>query len=286
VLAGLPERIERLPLRLPWQTDAGARVRAQVFSTEATPRLLLDGVFDAAPARWTEDLPDGRYELRVRRIAPDGLEGRDTRAAFVLDARPEPPFVAAPAADSRTPDESIRLAWTRNAAAARVRLQIADTPDFAAPRVDRSDLDASELRLALPLGTHHWRIASIAPDGEQGPFSDVQRFTRIAPPPAPPPAQPQADGDGLRLRWPSAAPAGTRWQVQIARDEAFAQPLLDQTVAEPQLLWREPPAGAYFLRVKAIDADGFAGPYGQTQRIEVPRSPWWWLLVPAMLLIL
>jgi hypothetical protein len=167
-----------------------------------------------------------------------------------------------------------------------VRLQIADTADFAAPRVDRSDVDAAELRVALPLGTHHWRVASIAPDGEQGPFSDAQRFTRIAPPPTPPPAQPQADPAGLLLRWPAAAPAGTRWQVQVAREPGFAQPLVDTTVSEPQWLLREPATGEYFVRVKALDADGFAGPYGQTQRIEVPRSAWWWLLVPAMLLLL
>jgi hypothetical protein len=286
VLAGLAERIERLPLRLPWQAEAASRVRAQVFSTDALPRLLLDGVFDAAPARWTEDLPDGRYELRVRSIAADGLEGRDARAAFVLDARPEPPFIAAPAADSRTIDESVRLAWTRNAGAARVRLQVADAADFAALRVDRNDLDAAELRVALPLGMHHWRVASIAPDGEQGPFSDAQRFTRIAPPPAPPPAQPQADAQGLLLRWPGSAQTGTRWQVQVARDAAFTQALIDTTVTEPQLLVREPAAGDYYLRVKTIDADGFVGPFGETQRIEVPRSPWWWLLVPAMLLLL
>jgi hypothetical protein len=288
-LTGLPERIERLPLRLSWQAEAGARVRAQVYSAaDNPPRLLLDGVFDTAPARWNEDLPDGRYELRVRSIAADGLEGRDTRAAFELDARPEPPFIAAPAADSRTIDDTVRLAWTRNAGASRVRLQIADTPDFAAPRVDRKDVDEAELRIALPLGTHHWRVASITPDGEQGPFSDAQRFTRIEPPPAPPPAQPQTGADGVLLRWPAAAPAGTRWQVQVAREATFSQaPLLvDTTVAEPELLLREPAAGDYFVRVKTIDADGFAGPFGQTQRVEVPRSPWWWLILPAVLLLL
>jgi hypothetical protein len=196
--------------------------------------------------------------------------------------------VAAPAADSRTIDESVRLAWTRNASAARVRLQVADSADFAAPRIDRSDLDAAELRQALPLGTHHWRVASIGADGEQGPFSDVQRFTRIEPPPAPPPAQPQTDSEGLRLRWPAGAGTeGQRWQVQLARDAAFSAPLLlDQTVTEPQVLLRDPPAGSHFLRVRTIDADGFVGPFGQTQRIEVPQSPWWWLLLPAVLFLL
>ena len=288
-LAGLPERVERMPLRLSWQSAANTRVRAQVLTTEEPPRLVLDGVFDTAPARWREDIPDGRYELRVRAIDADGLEGRDTRAAFVLKARPEPPFVAAPSPGGRTIDESVRLAWTRNAAAARVRLQIADTADFAQPRVDRNDLDATEARIALPLGTHHWRVASILASGDQGPFSDAQSFTRIAPPAAPPPAEPQTQADGLLLRWPapaSLAPAGTRWQAQVARDAGFTQMVSDQTVAEPQWLLRDPPAGTYYLRVKTIDADGFAGPFGQAQQIDVPTSPWWWLVVPALLLLL
>lgn len=285
-LAALPERVERMPLRLSWQSAANTRVRAQVMSTDEPPRLVLDGVFDAGLARWSEDIPDGRYELRVRAIDADGLEGRDTRAPFVIKARPEPPFIAAPTAGGRTVDESVRLAWTRNAAAARVRLQVADTPDFAQPRVDRSDLDATEARVALPLGTHHWRVASILPSGDQGPFSDALSFTRIEPPAAPPPAEPQKQADGLLLRWPAIGPTGTRWQVQLARDAAFAQMASDETVAEPQLLLRDPPAGTYFLRVKTIDADGFAGPFGQAQQIDVPSSPWWWLIVPAVLLLL
>jgi hypothetical protein len=273
-------------LRLSWQSATNTRVRAQVLTAEQPPRLVLDGVFDAAAARWADDIPDGRYELRVRAIDASGLEGRDTRAGFVLKARPEPPFAAAPAPKARTIDETVRLAWTRNATAAGVRLQVADTPDFAQPRVDLKDMDASEARIALPLGTHHWRVASLLASGDQGPFSDAQSFTRIAPPAAPPPAEPTPQADGLLLRWPAGDLAGSRWQVQVARDAAFAQTVRDETVAEPQLLLRDPPSGAYFLRVKTIDADGFAGPYGQTQQIDVPLSPWWWLVVPALLLLL
>jgi hypothetical protein len=285
-LDGLPERVERMPLRLSWQSQAATRVRAQVMTTDEPPRLVLDGVFDAAPARWSEDIADGRYELRVRAIDSQGMEGRDTRAAFVLKARPEPPFIAAPAAGARTIDDNVRLAWTRNAAAARVRLQVADTADFAQPRIDRNDLDAAEARVALPLGTHHWRVASILASGDQGPFSDAQHFTRTLPPAAPPPAEPQKNDDGLLLRWPASGPAGTRWQVQLARDAAFTQMVSDDTVAEPQWLLRDPPSGSYHLRVKTIDADGFAGPFGQAQQIDVPSSPWWWLLVPAVLILL
>ncbi len=285
-LTGLPERVERMPLRLSWQSAAETRVRAQVLTTDEPPRLVLDGVFDAAPARWSENIPDGRYELRVRAIDSQGMEGRDARATFVLKARPEPPFIAAPMAGGRTIDDNVRLAWTRNATAARVRLQVADTPDFAQPRIDRNDLNTAEARVALPLGTHHWRIASILASGDQGPFSDAQSFTRIEPPAAPPAAEPQKNDDGLLLRWRASAPQGTRWQVQLARDAGFTQMITDTTVGEPQWLLRDPPSGTYYLRVKTIDTDGFAGPFGQAQQIEVPPSPWWWLLVPAVLILL
>ncbi|WP_173052140.1 hypothetical protein [Candidatus Nitrotoga sp. AM1P] len=38
--------------------------------------------------------------------------------------------------------------------------------------------------------------------------------------------------------------------------------------------------GIYYLRVKTIDADGFAGPFGPVQQIEVPtKTNYWWLLL-------
>jgi hypothetical protein len=46
-----------------------------------------------------------------------------------------------------------------------------------------------------------------------------------------------------------------------------------------------PPPGTYHLRLRTLDADGFAGPYGATQQIDVPRS-WGWWLIPASLLLL
>jgi hypothetical protein len=37
------------------------------------------------------------------------------------------------------------------------------------------------------------------------------------------------------------------------------------------------------MRVKAVDADGFAGPFGATQRLTVPGSAWWYFL-PVLLI--
>lgn len=288
-LTGLPARIDRLPLRLPWVLPAGAdRVRAQVFEAGPPGRLLLDGLFVAQGARWNDDLPDGAYHLQVRAVYAGGLEGRDATWLFTLKARPEPPFTVSPRAGEASQAEAIRFAWTAQTAAARYRLQVADSADFSAPRLDRDDITGTDLQLPLPLGTHHWRMASIRADGDTGPWSDAVVFSRVPPPPLPPPPAiqtPQLGADGLLLAW--RAEPGQRYQLQLAADAAFTQLLHDVQLDAPQWLLPDPAPGQYHLRVRSIDADGRPGPYGAVQRVDVPPDrSWWWLLPAALLLLL
>ncbi|MBT9457890.1 MAG: FecR domain-containing protein [Burkholderiaceae bacterium] len=281
-LQGLPTLLERVPLRFAWPALSGATAyRAQV--TEPEGGLLLDGRFDSPAARWA-DLPDGHYRLRVRGIAASGLEGLDAGQAFRLKARPEPPFINQPAANAKVYGDSATLAWTRSTAAARYHLQLSDSGDFGKPRLDLADLTATEHRLALPPGSYHWRVASIRADGDHGPFGDAQAFTQRPVPPSPALEPPQISADKLLLRW-QAQESGTRFEFQLAADAEFKQVLQQQTSAEPQITLARPPAGQYFLRVRSIDADGFVGPFGGTQQIAIPRSPWW-LAAPLLLLLL
>jgi hypothetical protein len=288
-LKALPARVERLPVQLPWVASVGAAAyRAQVFSTDSAQSLLLSGVFQGTSARWADNLPDGRYELRVRAIDSAGLEGRDATAGFILKARPEPPFSTRPQSGERVTDGSLLFAWTRNPAAARYRLQIADTPDFAAPRIDQTDLSVNELQVPLPPGTYHWRLASIRDNAgvaDMGPWSDVLSVTRVALPPAPVSKAPQTTGEGVLLTW--AQGEALRFDVQVARDPEFKQIWREDKVDAAQWLLRQPEPGRYFVRVRAIDASGFTGPYGQAQQVDVARAtPWWWLLVPALVLLI
>jgi hypothetical protein len=294
-MAGLPPLIERVPLRLAWRPLAGAAAyRAQVYPDLAAPgsgsgpadaseRLLLDGRFSEAAARWL-DLPDGRYELRVRGVDAQGLEGRDARQPFVLKARPEPPFTRQPRADGTVHGEAVRLAWTRAAGIASYRLQLSDSEDFSAPRVNLVGLAGTEHSLGLPPGRYHWRVGSVRADGDAGPFGDAQGFTLKPVPPAPPVQPPQLSADGIVLRWAAGAP-DQRYELQLARDADFTELVLQQAVATPEASLALPPPGHYLVRVRAVDAEGFAGPWGNVQQIEVPRSRWW-LLFPALLLLL
>lgn len=288
--SAVPALVERLPLRLPFAPLAGAKAyRAQVFDADGGA-LRLDGLFDAAQAQWSDDLPDGRYELRLRAADAEGLEGRDARFAFRVKARPEPPFLSEPRPGAALTTESVRFRWARNASASRYALQVSDTPGFERPRVDRADLTDTEADILLPLGTYHWRVASVRGTDDRGPWSDAQTVLRVPPPPPPPSppvlAPPQSTSDGLLLAWPKAPREGTRYGVQVSRDPAFTTLLADEVTSQPQYLLRKPEPGTYHIRVRSIDADGLQGPFGSPQLVEVPRQLPWWLLVPALLMLL
>jgi hypothetical protein len=284
-LADVPTLIERLPLRLTWQPVQHADgYRAQVFQADAGDRLMLDGIFTEPAAKWP-DLPDGHYVLRVRALDTHALEGMDASAPFRVKARPEPPFTQRPVAGALSHGDAATFGWARPTAAARYRLQVATTPEFAAPLIDAADITVQPHRVPLSPGAYYWRVASIALDGDQGPFSGVQAFTQV-PVPASPDVEPaQLIDENLVFHWRS--PGRDRSvQFQFASNSEFSQILLDLRTDATQAMLPKPPPGVYFLRARTLDADGFVGEWGTTQQVEVPRSRWWLLVPLGMVLLL
>ena len=300
-LSGMPDRVERVPLHLAIATEVGREIRPEVVSQagllryraqifEADPanpggRLLLDGIFDQPFAQWPDNLADGRYELRVRALDAEGIEGIAGSKAFTLKARPEPPFLLRPRAAERLFDESVTLAWSRNPDAATYKLQVSPNADFSPPLVERSGLTSADTQLPLPLGTLHWRMAAVRADGDQGPWSDTRIFERAEPPAAPVPQTPKASDEGLILAWSASRLTGVSYQVQVARDPAFTDLALDAKTEGTEVLFPRPESGMYHVRLRTLAADGRPGPYGATQLIEVPRSLWWLWLLPLLLLL-
>ncbi|WP_418314768.1 FecR domain-containing protein [Piscinibacter sakaiensis] len=292
-LGAVPKRLERVPLQFAWPAVGGAKAyRAQVLAAGEPLRLLLDGEFDAPAARW-QDLPDGSYRLRVRAIDARGNEGHDGVADFVLKARPEPPFTSVPAEGAKVYGDSTRFEWASVAGARRYRLQVSSRADFASLLVDEAGIGSSRHQLALPPGDYHWRVASIGTDADgredPGPFGDASSFTQRAIPPTPDVQPPAAVDDGVLLRWRLPAP-GHRMQFQVAGDRDFSRIVLDRSTEQASALLPKPEPGVYYLRARTIDADGFEGPFGAVQQIEVPQPPppppKWLLLLPLGLLLL
>jgi hypothetical protein len=271
----LPALYERVPLRFAWNPLPDARgYRAQILDSSAN--LVVDGVYHDNSTPPT-DLPDGRYTLRVRSIDANRLEGLDAEHAFTLKARPEPPFVRRPTAKAY--GEPTQFEWTEAARIGSYHFQLASDGAFAQLLADETALADSQITRTLAPGQYFWRIASVDAHGHHGPFSDVVAFEQ-RPLPASPQAEAPEEADGQFIfRWRAGEP-GTRYLLQVAKTPEFSELYFEQTTEQAFASMPRPDPGDYFMRVKAIEADGFAGPFGATQKFTVPGTfPWWLLLL-------
>ena len=280
-LTAVPELFERPLVR--FKSVAPAEVlRVQVAEDSAFDRIVSDQRVPAGSDVRIAGLDDARWHLRARRVDEQGLEGFDATRVFVLAARPEPPAYRAPRADAKQSIGAVEFAWASNVAAPRARLQVARDASFANVLLERDNL--ADTRVTAPFdapGLYHWRVASLKPNGERGPYGDAQRF-ELRPLPEPPKGGPAADGKTLVFNW-SGRPED-RQQVQLARDQNFTDIVAQDDLKSAEWVLPTPErGGTYFFRYRSVEPDGFTSPYSSTLSIEVPRD--WtplWLLLPLL----
>ncbi|MBU1237828.1 MAG: FecR domain-containing protein [Gammaproteobacteria bacterium] len=274
-LSGQPALYERPVIRFVLPPLAGAQSYRFQVGADADLQVLLADTTASQPEAKFGGLPDGEYTLRVRGIDAKGLEGRDADFRFRLKARPQPPFATAPVGNVKLRAVSAALAWTTNPDAARYRVQVTHDEAFARIFADIDGVEGTTIMPAskLPPGDYLWRTRSIRADGDVGPWGDPQRFRLRALPAAPEP--PKLDDHELTLAW-SGEP-GQTFLFQFARDDKFTDLVAERELTEASITLPRPQPDTYYMRVRATDADGFVGPFTDTQIVEVPypRPPWW-----------
>lgn len=283
-VADLPPVVTRVPIQLGFSALKGAvAYRAQIAPTDRFETLLFDGV-SPSPAVRGPDLPDGDYTLRVRAVDARGLEGHDAYHPFRLHARPEPPFLIHPAHQGAVLEKSLFFEWSEPENAATYHFQLAEDERFAALLLDVADYAQSRLTPDRPLEPKHyyWRVAVRDSSGREGPFGDPQSF-RLQPTPQLQP--PEVTADTMTFRWSAGLP-GQKYEFQLAKDSSFEDIVVSSQVSEPQLTVSRPESGIHYLRMRSIDADGYVGPYGPVQRIDVPPVSYWPYGAVIFLLIL
>ncbi len=284
-LSNLPARFERPVVRFPFAASTSNPLRVQVASDAAFEKMVSDQVVATGAEVRIAGLEDAAWFVRARRIDTQGIEGFDATGRFVLKARPEPPAYRAPRTAAKQPIGSVEFSWAQNTSATAARWQIAEDPAFTRIVQERDNIGAAGLRADLTTpGDYFWRVASIRPDGDHGPFGDPQSLT-LRPLPEPPSGGPSADGSALLFRW--GGRVEDRFEVQLARDLAFTDIVASADVAAAE--WSLPMptrSGRYYFRYRSIEPDGFISPFSDTAMIEVPRD---WrglgLLLPLLFLL-
>jgi len=280
-LSALPRHFERPLVRLA-MPEANGPTRVQVAADPAFNATVSDQRAEAGAEVRIDGLADGNWNLRARRIGERGIEGRDAMIAFVLKARPEPPAYSAPRSDAKQPIGSIDFAWAQNVEAPRAHIQVAQDADFSSLVIDQDNVPDGRARaeLAAP-GTYYWRLASIRPDGDHGPYGDPQRFELRAMP-TPPAGTVSSDGKSLVFKW-SGRP-GDRQLVELARDPRFsdiiARDQIDSAEWQPAV---PASAGRYYFRYRSVENDGYVSPYSETLMLDVPRDGSLFLLLLPLL---
>ncbi len=282
-LSGVPERFERPVVRFRVAAESGV-LRLQVAQDAAFDHIVRDQVAPAGSELRVAGLDDGTWFLRLRRQDAIGLEGRDSVQSFVLKARPEPPASLAPRPDAKASVGPVEFSWAQSIDGGRVRLQVARDEAFTDIVTDQDALAGASTTVDLPdAGRYHWRLQSIRPDGDHGPFGDPLSF-ELRPLPAAPTGGLSPDGRTLALAW-TGRPQD-RQQVELARDPQFSDGVVrDELAASRWELARPSPDGAWYFRYRSVEPDGFVTGYSPTMRIDLP-SDWRPLLLLAPLLML
>ncbi|MCB1936681.1 MAG: FecR domain-containing protein [Nitrosomonas sp.] len=276
---------DSLPLVIRLNPLEGAQAyRAQIAIDPEFNTLWSEFTTETLPFR-DGDIPDGNYWLRIRGIDASGIEGHDAVILFGLNANPEPPFVTAPLPGDMTATENQEFTWAIQSEASHYTVMISKDEHFTDlvyfnPEVKTNNLTLSE---SLTPGHYFWQIFSVSATEGAGPFSDAMPFR--VPYPGPSIEETEIDKDDLTFAWRAAA-EGQRFHFQFARDEAFTDIIHDEITTASRMTIDNPGGGTFYLRTKTIESDGFQGPWGPAQIIEIPHDMPYWLLFLLLLPLL
>lgn len=288
----LPAPCRVMPLSLRFQNVDGAAVYRIGVSTDAEGKnIISEKMVRRGDALEFSGLEDGEYYLHSRSIDEAGIEGFSSAAQkFQVRVNPLPPFIREPADGIQHKGNSVSFRWLKVPQAARYTLEVARNREFGERIGERVTVgETSYDGRFSDFGTYYFRICSQAADGFEGIWSDAMMFTLVPPPPAPLLDKPAVDEKELRIRWKDQGEKMT-YRCQIAREERFANPIVEQKVTRPEIVLPRPAEpGLYYVRTSTIDGDGYEGGFSAPQSFEIKSNREKWTVLGTygfMLLII
>lgn len=271
---GLAPLYRTLPLQFRFGAVEGASSYRVMLTRDPDAKdIVKERVIRPDEALDIIGVDDGLYYLRSLSIDTDGLEGPLSGPdAVKVRINPLPPFIESPVHGAKLRTRTVEAKWLKVQDAAGYHLQIAEDKEFLKIVLDKADIkDTLQKTGDLDYKPHYLRLSSVAEDGYEGVWSVAQEFEIIPPPPTPPVENPEMKEKEITIRWADLG-KGITYQVQMARDEGFREILLDEKVTKPEVSLEKPrDAGIYYVRVRGIDADEYAGNFSRPQSFEIRK---------------
>lgn len=268
-LGTVPDRLREPVVRFAWPAQAGALGwRARIAADPEFQKVIFDQTLEAPEFQWHPLPIDGHYYLQVRAVDPLGLEGMPAVQAFALDVQPLAPQLDAPEDGERSYRESLSFAWAAAPEAAGYLLQIAPTPEFTPDRtLERRLGPVLRHTEKLPRGLYFWRMASLDGEGQAHGWGEI-RQARVQPLPAPPRGEVRPEGPLALFGWATSAGAHA-YELEVSRRTDFST--VEARVRESGTRTTLPlRTGRYFWRLRAVEADGQAGPWSRAGSVVMP----------------
>lgn len=275
----LSASIRYLPGKVVWSEQEGAaQYRGQISPDEEFTAIIYDSVASQPKMGLPAYLKDQTYWLRVSAISDNGLQGLSSVQSISIDARPFPPVRQAPRSSDSIYAGGVEFVWSRPENADSFTLDIATEKTFT--HLVKSHKDISDTRFTTEIlqpGDYVWRVSSVTAEGKKGPLGFAGDFT-VKPVPPKPEMKPPVSGENeIFFSWQDEEGV-KHYQLQLASDVDFTKVLVDERTSVAELAIEKPQAGTYFMRVRAFDADDYAGEWTAPQQVEQPIENWWPLI--------
>ena len=157
--------------------NAAKGYRAQLVYAADAYLVLFDEHLKQPELNW-HNISPGRYNIRLRSVDENGLEGLSAELPFIVHGALNPPSSNSPVDGATLPTNTPWIAWSRIAEANSYILQVARDAEF------KTELQEFTYQInnyykysdALPAGDYYWRVLSVSPQRVKSAFCDVRMF--------------------------------------------------------------------------------------------------------------
>lgn len=215
-------------------------------------------------------------DIAIIKLSPEEVRLSGGKVNDITPPKPPaPPTLLSPAEGFKVREGMVSLEWSNSRKELLYRIQVSSTPNFSKIITDEKSYNTDKkLEGLLTPGKLYWRVSAISKEGLEGDFSVPGSF-EIKPLPEPPSLNsPASTKTSTTFRWKRKG-EDEKYHLQISKSKVFSDTAIDlKSIEGPRVTVGAMEEGDYFVRVSAVDAEGFEGRFSEPQPFYVgPKVP-------------